>query len=51
MTETAFFHFAGQKDMFKDIDVEECKIVATLDTLTDEYNNTGVSYTVGKTFL
>lgn len=36
MTETAFFHSAGQKDMFKEMDVEEYEIVATLDNRTSQ---------------
>ena len=36
MTETAFFHSAGQKDMFKELGVQEYEIVATLDNKTSE---------------
>lgn len=34
MTETAFFHSAGQRDMFKELGVQEYEIVATLDSKT-----------------
>lgn len=34
MTESAFFASASQKDCFKDLDVEEYEIVATLDSYT-----------------
>lgn len=36
MTETAFIHSAGQRDMFHELGVEEYEIVATLDTKTSE---------------
>lgn len=36
MTEQAFFHSAAQKDAFKELDVEEFEIVATLDSSTSE---------------
>lgn len=36
MTETAFFHSVGQKDMFEEMDVEEYEIVATLDNRTSQ---------------
>lgn len=36
MTEAAFIHSAGQRDMFHELGVEEYEIVATLDTKTSE---------------
>ena len=36
MTEQAFFHSAAQRDAFKELDVEEFEIVATLDSHTSE---------------
>lgn len=36
MTETAFFHSAGQRDMFRELEVKEYEIVATLDDRTSE---------------
>ena len=36
MTEQAFFHSAAQKDAFKELDVEEFEVVATLDSSTSD---------------
>ena len=36
MTEQAYFHSVAQKEAFKDLDVEEYEIVATLDSRTSE---------------
>lgn len=36
MTEQAYFHSVSQKEAFKDLDVEEFEIVATLDSHTSE---------------
>ena len=36
MTEQAYFHSAAQKEAFKELDVEEFEIVATLDSRTSE---------------
>lgn len=36
MTEQAFFHSAAQKDAFKELDVEEFEVVATLDGSTSD---------------
>ena len=36
MTEQAYFHSAAQQEAFKELDVEEFEVVATLDNLTSE---------------
>lgn len=36
MTEQAFFHSAAQKDAFKELEVEEFEVVATLDSSTSD---------------
>ena len=36
MTEQAYFHSVAQKEAFKDLDVEEFEVVATLDSKTSE---------------